>query len=89
MNVNTDNSVIVGCLVGSTVVRYVRVYADNEEATIKPLLAMFVAGTLLLGVAVFSTEIAQAFAVVLLVTTMVVNGKPVFDAIGKVTGTES
>lgn len=75
----------IACLVGATTITYVGLIAQKKAVTIKPLIGMFVAGSLLLLVSMWSDEVAAAFAIILLVTAIVVNGEALFKAIGVVT----
>lgn len=87
MTTGADELTIVSCLSGATLVTYIGTFADKTKTTtIKPLIGMFVAGSLLLAVSIWSGEVAKMFAIILLITSLVVNGKPLFDTLTKVTG---
>lgn len=79
-----DTSVIAGSLIGATLVTYTRQAAENT-VTVRPLIGMFISGALLFAVAMWSAKVASAFAVLIFITAIVINGTVVFDAIGKVT----
>lgn len=83
-NFDADESVIIVCLVAATSVTYINKIATKQPVTVKPLISMFVAGTILLGVGTWSPPTASAFALLLLVTTLVLNGKTLFDTLAKV-----
>lgn len=80
-----DTTVIAGALVGATMVTYVRQGVENK-LSIRPLIGMFIAGSILFLVSFWNTDVASAFAVLIFITSVVLNGAVVFDAIGKVTG---
>lgn len=82
----TDGTVIVAALAGATTVTYIRDVANKETVTIKPLIGMFVAGSLLFAISMWSDKVAVSFAVLIFITALVLNGAVVFDTIGKVTG---
>jgi hypothetical protein len=81
----SDTSTIAGALTGATIVTYTRQAIENK-LTIRPLIGMFVTGALLFAVSMWNSDVAEAFAVLIFVTAVVLNGAVVFDAIGKVTG---
>lgn len=77
-----DQTVILSSLVGATSVAYVGALSRKEEVTLRPVLGMFVAGTFLLMIAMWSTSLATAFAVIILATAFVVNGADFFKGLG-------
>lgn len=81
---NGDETIILATLGGAMLVSYIGTVTRREPVTIKPLIATFVAGTLLLGIGLWSAGVAEMFAVLLLVTTLVINGQPLFDTLNKV-----
>lgn len=82
----TDKSqTIVGCTAAALVVTYVGNVAAKKPMTIKPLIGGFVAGTLLLGTAMWVPDIAAGFAVLILVSSLVINGTDVFKSVGLLT----
>jgi hypothetical protein len=81
-----DSSVVMAALLGATTVTYVRDVSEHNPVTIKPVIGMFVAGTLLFAVSIWNGNIAVALAVLIFITSIVLNGAVVFDTIGKVTG---
>lgn len=82
----TDETVVIVCLTAATGITYINKIASKQEVTIKPLISMFIAGTVLLGIGVASPGLATSFSALLLVTTLVLNGKPLFDTLSKVEG---
>jgi hypothetical protein len=81
-----DSSVVMASLVGATTVTYVRDVAEHRVLTIKPVIGMFVAGTILFAVSIWNDTVAVSLAVLIFITSLVLNGAVVFDTIGKVTG---
>jgi hypothetical protein len=83
---NDDSTIVIACVAGATVITLVsQVVSKNSHVNIKPVIGGFVVGTLLLGVGLWSPDVAKAFSVVLLATTLVVNGTAVFGVITNVT----
>jgi hypothetical protein len=85
MSFNPDETVTIAALGGTLVFSYIGTATRKEPLTIKPLIATFVAGALLLGVGMWSGELAAMFAILLLITSMALNGRAVFDSITKLT----
>ena len=81
----TDNTTVIACLSGATAIAYVGTVSRKEPLTIRPLIGMFVAGTFLLLVGMWSTSIASAFAIIILATAFILNGKDFFGGLGKAT----
>lgn len=77
-----ENTVIT-CVVGTTTLTYIAKFTGEGEVTIKPLIGMFVAGVLLLIVAMVNDDLAVAFAVLMFVTAFLVNGVTVFGEVSE------
>lgn len=78
-------SVIIGCVSitgGMSVVRHL----VEGEVTAKPIVGSLALGALLLAVGMASDDTAKAFAVLVAVTSVLVNGAVVFERIGEVVG---
>lgn len=85
----TDKSdTIVISILGATVITYVGNVAAKKPITMKPLIGGFVAGTLLLGVGMWTGKIASSFATLILVSSVLINGTELFKAVGTLTGTD-
>lgn len=81
----SDQSTVIGCVVVTGVVSVGADWVKNGGPSFKPVLGTFTLGALLLLVSMFSPDVASAFAVLILVTALLVNGNTIFTAIGKVT----
>ena len=80
----TDETVIIASLSATALITYVNKVATRQEVTIKPLINMFIAGSLLLLIAMWNVSVAAMFATLLLITSLVLNGKTFFEALSKV-----
>lgn len=79
------NNNVLPIIFAATIVTYISQFAPPRgELTIEPLIGMFVIGVLLLMMGLWSPELATAFAVLILLTSMVINGGKVFTALGNV-----
>lgn len=84
---DNDETLVIACVLGAaTVTSIAQVTSKDSKLTVKPLVGSFILGTLLLGVGLWSPPVAKSFAVVLLVTTIIINGQPLFTAISRLTG---
>lgn len=82
----SDELTIIACVSAAAGITLVGQVTDPKaKVTIRPVIGAFVAGSLLLGVSLWSAAVAKSFAVVLLVTAIVKNGDEFFTAIGKLT----
>lgn len=80
-----DSLATISCVSAATLVTIIGQATDkSKHVTIRPIIGGFIVGALLLLIGLWSADVAKMFAVVLLVTALVVNGGPVFDSIGKV-----
>lgn len=81
----SDEITVIACVSASAAITLIGQATDSKATlTIKPVLGAFIAGSLLLGVSLWSGAVAKSFAVVLLVTAIVKNGDEFFTAIAKV-----
>lgn len=80
----SDETTVVAALTGATIVTYVNKIATKQPLTIKPVISVFVGGAILLGIGTFSPTVANLFAILILTTSLAVNGKPFFDALTKI-----
>lgn len=83
--VNSADNTILACVTGAVVVTYVGKITTKKPVTMRPLVGGFIAGTLLLLMALASDDIARMFAIIMLVSSLLVNGASFFDAIGRLT----
>jgi hypothetical protein len=82
----TDSSQgIVACVTAATVATYAGNVSGGKPVTIKPLIGGFIAGTLLLGVGMWSGQVALMFSVVMLVTSILINGTDLFKSFERLT----
>jgi hypothetical protein len=80
------NAVIMTSVVVATGVTLI---ADQQEnkLSMRPIIGGWVLGLILFLIATFDDDIAKAFAVLVLVTAVLMNGTKVFAAVGNATGT--
>jgi hypothetical protein len=65
---------------------YITKISQKQEVTMKPLIGMFAAGTLLLLINLAAPDVAKGFAILLLVTAILLNGTALFGTVTKLTG---
>lgn len=80
------NSVIMTSVVVATGVTLI---ADQQQSklTMRPIIGGWILGLILFLIATFDEDIAKMFAVLVLVTAVLMNGTKVFTAVGHATGT--
>ena len=81
---NAD-STIVACVAAATTLTYVGNVAKKKPVTVKPVVGGFISGALLLALGLLSDDIAKAFAILMLLTSAIINGDAVFTSFGTVT----
>lgn len=82
---NKDETTVLPYLFGATIVTYVSRFAPpQQELTIQPLVGMFILGSVLLIIAIWSPEVATLLALIVFVTSLVINGTRLFGAVSKV-----
>lgn len=82
------NAVIMTAIVvtaGSTLV------ADQQDSklTFKPIVGGWILGLILFIVATFAEDLARMFAILIMVTALLVNGSKLFGVVNKVTTTKT
>lgn len=77
------DSTIVGSVAAATLVTYVGRLTDGRDITIRPLVGGFVTGSLLLALGMLSADVAKTLAILVLVTSVLVNGQDVFKGLGR------
>lgn len=82
---NSD-TLIVGCVAGATTLTYVSRITRKKPVTVQPLLGGFIAGAMLFALGMASDDVAKAFAILMLVSSALINGTTVFDAFGRIAG---
>lgn len=87
MNADSDETLVIVCVLGAVTVTMISNAVDKTKtSSIKPIVGGFALGALLLGVGLWSAPVAKSFSVVLLVTTILVNGDGLFTAINNSMG---
>lgn len=81
---DADETVIIAALAAATGITYINQVATKQELTFKPVISLFVAGSFLLLVSMWNTSVAAMFAVLILVTSVVLNGNELFKTLSKV-----
>lgn len=77
-----DEVTVLPYIVGAAVITYAATQAPPKQpVTIDPLIGMFVLGTLLLLLGIWSPELATAFALLVFLTALVVNGYRLVGAV--------
>lgn len=77
------NNVIIGSVITATTVTYIKQILEKEPLTVKPLFGGFFVGIGLFAIGSVSPETAKGLAVLILVTSVVLNGAPLFTAANK------
>jgi len=79
------DGVILSCLVGTGLTTYITTISQKKPLTMKPLLGIFIAGSLLLLLNLVSPDIAKGFAILLLVSALILNGSILFGNASRLT----
>lgn len=79
-----NTTTIAASLVGATAITYIRDVAVKQPTTFQPLLGMFYLGTGLFAIGMWSSDVAKYLAFLVLITSIVLNGAPVFGVVKKV-----
>lgn len=83
-----NNPTVLPYIFGATLVTYVATFAPPcETLTIQPLLGMFIVGAMLLLIGIWVPELATSIALLILVTSLVINGTRVVGAVNTATNT--
>lgn len=85
MNQQRSQQLIVGCLAASAAVAAGSSLADGDVPGLRLLVGVAFTGAGLATVSMFSPDLAGAFSVLILTTTVFVYGKPFMDAVTTMT----
>lgn len=78
------NSTIVSSLLVATSLTYVRQIIKKENLDVRPLVGAFVLGLGLFGIGMASEELAKSLAIIILITSVAMNGTALFNAVEKI-----
>lgn len=76
-------TVIAGVSVAAGLTAVRKLFDGSPSEAMKPIVSGFIVGAVLLMLAIFSNAIASALAVMLLLSSVLLNGEAVMQAVGE------